>query len=181
VANAIIGVGKGDLLPEEYAHYDNSKAWDTYARTAVEPIDWFLTGTEIFSGEVDLFQGFQIVLLTVVLHGGLADEGAGLVDDVIPPYDRSSYGSWQPGKQQEIWERDNYTCSYCGQRGGPLQVDHVEPVSDHWYNQGGHAMTNAERNTWFNDSSNLVTACPHCNQSKGSSSLLEFFSRLFNR
>lgn len=100
VANAIIGVGKGDVLPKEYAHYDNSKAWETYARTAVEPIDWFLTGKEMFSGEVSPLEGAQLVLLTIVLHGGLADEGAGFVDDFLSKISPSS----RPGTRSFIGE-----------------------------------------------------------------------------
>lgn len=50
-----------------------------------------------------------------------------------------------------IFERDDYTCQYCGASGVRLECDHVIPVS-----QGGS-----------NDDSNLVTACLECNRSKG--------------
>lgn len=50
-----------------------------------------------------------------------------------------------------IFERDDYTCQYCGTRGVPLECDHVIPVS-----QDGS-----------NEDSNLVTACRDCNRSKG--------------
>lgn len=49
-----------------------------------------------------------------------------------------------------IFERDDYTCGYCGERGGRLECDHVVPVS-----QGGDS-----------DPDNLVTACLGCNRSK---------------
>lgn len=49
-----------------------------------------------------------------------------------------------------VFERDNYTCSYCGQRGGKLECDHVHPVS-----RGGS-----------HDEKNLTTSCKTCNQSK---------------
>lgn len=51
----------------------------------------------------------------------------------------------------EIFARDDYTCGYCGQRGGKLECDHVIPVS-----RGG-----------ANDHDNLITACFRCNRSKG--------------
>lgn len=60
--------------------------------------------------------------------------------------------------RQEIFARDNYTCAYCGAHGVSLQCDHVVPVS----RGGGH------------DSSNLVTACSRCNQSKRDKLLSEW-------
>lgn len=57
-----------------------------------------------------------------------------------------------------IFHRDNFTCRYCGVRGGRLECDHVIPVS-----RGG--ATN-ERN--------LVTACKPCNRSKGDKTLEEW-------
>ena len=50
-----------------------------------------------------------------------------------------------------IFERDNFTCRYCGARGVQLECDHVTPVS-----QGGSS-----------ESDNLVTACRDCNRRKG--------------
>jgi hypothetical protein len=49
-----------------------------------------------------------------------------------------------------VFERDDYTCAYCGQRGGKLECDHVNPVAL----GGGH------------DLDNLATACFKCNRSK---------------
>lgn len=49
-----------------------------------------------------------------------------------------------------IFKRDNYTCGYCGERGGRLECDHVIPVS-----RGGS-----------DHHSNLLTACFQCNRSK---------------
>jgi 5-methylcytosine-specific restriction endonuclease McrA len=51
-----------------------------------------------------------------------------------------------------VFQRDGYTCAYCGKRFGvrDLTVDHVVPIS-----QGG-------RSTW----GNTVTACARCNQRK---------------
>lgn len=52
-----------------------------------------------------------------------------------------------------VFKRDNYTCRYCGARGVDvvLHCDHVIPSS-----RGGRDVP------W-----NLVTACEHCNCSKG--------------
>jgi len=30
---------------------------------------------------------------------------------------------------KRIFERDNYICSYCGERGGKLECDHIMPIS----------------------------------------------------
>ena len=49
-----------------------------------------------------------------------------------------------------IFERDDYTCQYCGARGVKLECDHVIPVS-----RGGSS-----------DLENLATACFTCNRSK---------------
>lgn len=49
-----------------------------------------------------------------------------------------------------IFERDDFTCQYCGVRGVDLECDHVLPVS-----RGGSS-----------DDDNLVTACKPCNRSK---------------
>lgn len=58
----------------------------------------------------------------------------------------------------EIFERDNYTCRYCGAYGGRLECDHVMPVS-----RGGS-----------NDPHNLVTACFTCNRSKRAKTVEEW-------
>lgn len=57
-----------------------------------------------------------------------------------------------------VFKRDNYTCKYCGKRGGKLEVDHVIPFS-----KGGS-----------DDLSNLVTSCRHCNAQKHDKTLEEF-------
>ena len=53
--------------------------------------------------------------------------------------------------KREIFRRDNYTCQYCGTRGGNLTIDHVIPRR-----LGGIQ-------SW----ENLVTACAACNHRKG--------------
>lgn len=49
-----------------------------------------------------------------------------------------------------VFERDDYTCQYCGVTNARLECDHIIPVS-----RGGS-----------NELSNLTTACKKCNQSK---------------
>lgn len=50
----------------------------------------------------------------------------------------------------QVFERDDYTCRYCGERNGNLECDHIQPVSK----GGGHEL------------SNLATACKSCNRRK---------------
>lgn len=57
-----------------------------------------------------------------------------------------------------VFERDNYTCCYCGEKGGILEMDHVIPFS-----KGG-----------TDDISNLVTSCRKCNRQKKDRSVNEF-------
>ena len=59
--------------------------------------------------------------------------------------------------RQGVFQRDGYTCQYCGVRPRELTLDHVIPRS-----RGGP-------NTW----ENLVTACPRCNGRKGGRLLAE--------
>jgi 5-methylcytosine-specific restriction endonuclease McrA len=49
-----------------------------------------------------------------------------------------------------VFLRDDYTCAYCGERGGILECDHVIPFS-----RGGTEKLE-----------NLVTACKTCNRAK---------------
>jgi len=60
--------------------------------------------------------------------------------------------------RKTIFERDNYTCKYCGIRGGKLEVDHIIPISS-----GG-----------TDDPNNLITSCRRCNRQKGGKSIDEF-------
>jgi 5-methylcytosine-specific restriction endonuclease McrA len=59
--------------------------------------------------------------------------------------------------KKEILRRDNYTCQYCGRKGGQLTLDHVRPKRL----DGTHGWEN------------LVTACPTCNRRKGGRALTE--------
>lgn len=59
--------------------------------------------------------------------------------------------------KREIFQRDNFTCQYCGRRGGMMTVDHIVPR----HSGGAYSWTN------------LVTACPSCNWTKGGKLLQE--------
>lgn len=62
--------------------------------------------------------------------------------------------------RKEIFERDNYTCNYCNQVGGILEVDHIIPVS-----KGGN-----------NEFNNLTTSCRSCNRKKRDKLVDEFIN-----
>ncbi len=64
----------------------------------------------------------------------------------------------------EVYERDNYTCQYCGVKFTPdaLSVDHLIPVA-----LGGR-----------NEITNYVTACRSCNSSKRATPLEQFARRI---
>jgi 5-methylcytosine-specific restriction endonuclease McrA len=68
---------------------------------------------------------------------------------IKPGRDRPSGPIWQK-LRSAVFSRDDYTCSYCGERGGRLECDHVQPVS-----RGGS-----------NELDNLTTSCFSCNRSK---------------
>ena len=55
--------------------------------------------------------------------------------------------------RQAVFERDNYTCQYCGRsyEEADLEIEHIIPIS-----KGGN-----------NDIRNLATACGACNRTKG--------------
>lgn len=64
-----------------------------------------------------------------------------------------------------VFERDSYTCLYCGACGVRLECDHVVPVS-----LGGASTMD-----------NLATACLPCNRSKGAKTLSEWLPQLLRR
>ncbi len=67
------------------------------------------------------------------------------------------YKSWKK-ISEEVFKRDNYTCSYCGQVGGFLEIDHIIPI----FKNG------------TNDLNNLTTACRKCNRQKKDKTAEEF-------
>lgn len=119
------------------------------------------------------------------LVGAFPDEWAEVRDNVLAFFTLTEGGYRHEGVEHEIWrfrnprrtekkewaelrkmvfERDDYTCTYCGKRGGALECDHIEPFcsggSDH--------------------PSNLTTACKRCNQIKASKPLEVFLRELEN-
>lgn len=69
--------------------------------------------------------------------------------------------------RKNIYQRDNYTCQYCGKKCRPedLNIDHVIPLS-----RGG-------KNTW----TNVVCSCSVCNHRKGNKTLEEAGMKLIRK
>jgi len=65
-------------------------------------------------------------------------------------YECRSYTNEWMKLRKAILKRDEYTCYYCHQKGGKLEVDHKIPLC-----RGGN-----------NDPDNLVAACRACNRQK---------------
>lgn len=59
---------------------------------------------------------------------------------------------------KQVFERDDYTCQYCGQIGGKLEADHIIAFS-----KGGSDKLE-----------NLITACRKCNRQKRDKTVEEF-------
>lgn len=70
---------------------------------------------------------------------------------------RLAWDEWQKVRAA-VFLRDDFTCVYCGHRGGNLECDHVIPIA----RGGGNGLDN------------LVTSCPPCNRAKGSKLLSEW-------
>lgn len=64
---------------------------------------------------------------------------------------------WQAIRAR-IFARDDYTCTYCGTRGGALECDHMVPIS-----RGGPSTDD-----------NLTTACKPCNREKRARTVVEW-------
>lgn len=60
-----------------------------------------------------------------------------------------------------VFSRDDFTCAYCGKRGGRLEVDHKIP-----FIKGGN-----------DEIENLVTSCVRCNRQKKDKTYEEFMKR----
>jgi 5-methylcytosine-specific restriction endonuclease McrA len=90
----------------------------------------------------------------------MLENGLGFIHTVrtsiaIPSVIRLDYVVRRPRKRRrmtrlEIFNRDSYTCQYCGQVSSQLTLDHVSPR-----HQGG-------QHTW----ENVVSACVRCNRRK---------------
>lgn len=94
--------------------------------------------------------------------GAINGENTILSKFVKGPYVRPLAQEWRIIRER-IFNRDNYTCIYCGSRGEKLECDHIVPVSK----GGGH------------QDDNLATSCKPCNRSKAGKSLSEWNGRKF--
>ncbi len=77
-----------------------------------------------------------------------------------------------PGALIVVLARDGERCVYCGARESQMQVDHVRPCA-HFARRVPARVVNAL--------SNLVTACSHCNATKGPQDLEGFARALVAR
>jgi 5-methylcytosine-specific restriction endonuclease McrA len=73
------------------------------------------------------------------------------------PYTRPLSHEWAE-LRAAVFERDSYTCTYCGAHGVRLECDHVVPVC-----KGGTSALE-----------NLTTACKPCNRAKAGKTLAEW-------
>lgn len=68
--------------------------------------------------------------------------------------------------QWQVFERDHYTCQYCGRHGIPMSVDHIVLWED-----GGPTIAD-----------NLLTACKKCNRDRGNMKFIDWLeSPIFKR
>jgi hypothetical protein len=92
----------------------------------------------------------------------------GLIEDRGDCFVPHNWDKWQHGDRPPahewaalratVFERDDYTCKYCGERGKALECDHIHPVA----RGGSHDLTN------------LVTACRPCNRDKRDKTIEEW-------
>lgn len=68
-----------------------------------------------------------------------------------------NYTEWSKLREY-AFNRDNYTCAYCGVRGVKLELDHIVP-----YSKGGEDTIE-----------NLTTSCVKCNRQKQNKTVEEF-------
>ena len=78
-------------------------------------------------------------------------------DYIAGPFVRPPAHEWSLIRA-EVFERDDYSCQYCGAHGVSLECDHIVPVA--------HGGTH--------DLENLTTACKPCNRSKAAKTLEEW-------
>jgi len=109
-------------------------------------------------GRIDSFTKL-VDMLAELTEGRIPDR---FKDALEGPYRVKKY----PRPCPEVWKhikarilrRDDYTCAYCGKRGGKLEVDHILPIS-----RGGE-----------HDDANLTAACAPCNRRKSNKTVKEW-------
>ena len=68
----------------------------------------------------------------------------------------------QAGWREGVFERDEYTCQRCGEKGGELNAHHIVPVSD--IVEGIESRTEILEHELFNELSNGITVCVDCHR-----------------
>jgi len=91
---------------------------------------------------------------------GLLDADGNIRNFSVPAQQRANTAEWATLRSL-VFSRDNYTCRYCGERGGKLECDHVIPHS-----RGGP-----------DHEDNLVTSCFKCNRAKRDKTLEEWLGK----
>ena len=118
---------------------------------------WFRINTDMLNDRVAMTMSAASFM--AAFNAARAGRGGPLADFVSPDYGRPPAAVWAR-LRSATFARDNYTCTYCGERGGRLECDHLIPVS-----RGGNS-----------DPSNLVTACFTCNRGKRNKTVDEWRS-----
>lgn len=108
---------------------------------------WMQIDTEILNDRVAQTMSLD-QFKAAVLEAARAGTGP-LAAFIQPHHGRPSWSEWAVIRTR-VFKRDDFTCAYCGKRGGNLECDHIVPVS-----RGG-----------TNHDENLTTACFKCNRSK---------------
>lgn len=104
----------------------------------------------VFLGKVDVLHTNSHVLHTIS-DGYISPSVVRLKSHVRRPRPQLKLS------RRSIFARDNYTCQYCGLRGGDMTVDHIVPRK-----LGGPT-------SW----ENLVCCCKKCNAAKGDKTLAQ--------
>jgi len=116
---------------------------------------------------LNICQVRRAVVLLYQQKAEMVENGSGFIHSVncicpIPSVIRLAYMIRRPRHERkltrlEVFNRDQYTCQYCGRQTRQLTLDHVIPR----YRDGQH--------TW----ENLVSACISCNRRKAGKTLKE--------
>lgn len=63
--------------------------------------------------------------------GNTRGENCNAYEDGRTKEDKIQRGRFRKQIQKLVLERDNYSCQICGQHGGHLQVDHIQPWAEY--------------------------------------------------